>query len=141
MEGPSTNFQIVRDILDIVTAYKKGFFNEELKEAANGKKISSMEGVRSFPQKVNLSLAKEISQKCKITVSQAKRIFDLVYLISLNEKDDMHMTAYKGYMRRKLEKNASRQFLQATSTKHIEFYGEVEEVDYSQFNPAPQDCK
>lgn len=100
-----------------------------------------MEELRTFPTKFTKELLEKISNKNKITTKQANRLLDIVYLMAIDQDDDMQLTAYKGYLRRKLEDGAMKQLFKKVNKKFIEFFGEIEEIDYSQFNPAPQDSK
>lgn len=124
-----------------MTLFKNGFFKEELLKIAKSEKLEDIVEVRDFNLKLNDVDIGEISSKCKLKQAQVARAFDIIYLSSLNLNNDMHITAFHGYLRRKLEKSTRKQLFKKIKRKYVEFLGDVEEIDYSQFQPTPQDRK
>jgi hypothetical protein len=139
VEGPSPEFQILRDVKDTLLVIQSNYF-EDWKDLFK-KKLEKSSEVSIQSKKFTMELLAQISPALKIRKKQVSRVFDLLLLLTINLTDHMMMTAYKGYLRRKTEKLSTAAFLTEIKKKHIEFMGEVEEIDYNQFKPSQQDRK
>jgi len=140
VEGPSQNFQIIRDIKDTLLILNDSEFFSTWKSFFQ-KKLEKSSEISTLTKKFNHELLQDISKNLKLREKQVSRIFDILLLLTLKVDDHMMKTAYGGYLRRKLEKLTLQIFVTQSKTKHLEFEGEMEDVDYKQLSTPPQDCK
>ena len=140
VEGPGEMFQVVRDALDTFRLIKSGVFLPAGESSANS--FNDQTQIQRLVGQFNLEKAQEVSQKLKITVSQASRIFDLYLLYLTNNSDDKMLTAFKGYYKRKLARQNQKKLIVKTPKKHIEFLGEMQPVNPDDFKSiSDEKCK
>lgn len=133
-------FQIVRDALDTSRLIKSGIFLPV--EEAKANSFTTQQQVQKLSGQFNKNKVLEVSQKLKITHAQASRIFDTLLLFLVNSSDYNLMTAFKGYFRRKLTEINQKKLIQKAPKKHIEFYGEMAEVNANDFKSITDErCK
>jgi len=130
VESPSEQFQIVRDVKDILYIKDLGYFAH----LDSLKKFTVPNDFHSYIAQFKMDKIEEIHKKTKIRKQQILRCFDISLLLCLDLTDPLMGTAFSSYQKRKIMKKQEAQiFSSQNTTKHIEFEGELEDFDLDQF--------
>lgn len=140
VEGSGDSFQIIRDALDT-----QRLVESKLLAIGGDTKPCSLKDQTKLQQVIaqfNTAKLLEISEKLKLTPAQASRIFDTLLLYLIDDKDQGLMTLYKGYYRRKLGEINAKKLIKKHARKHIEFEGEILDVNLDELQSMPDElCK
>lgn len=133
VEAPSDGFQMMKDSLDLklllATPEMKDF-----REALNHP-IADAKTIFDFSRKLNKDNLQTLNKSSKLRKAQISRVFDIILLASINSEDSIAVSAYNGFLRKKIERLNSQILFSRVKEKYIEHEGVVVPIHYPSFAP------
>lgn len=88
-----------------------------------------------YSRKLNKDNLLVLNKHTKIRKAQISRIFDIILMSSVDHSDSSAVSAYEGFLRKKLERLNSQILFSRVKEKYIEHEGVVIPINYASFAP------
>ena len=130
VESPSEQFQIVRDVIDILHLKKLSLFDHLSKPT-----IKTPQEFHILASSLTKSKLEEISKESKLRPLQVFRAFQISLMLCIDMSNSIMETAFKSNMIRKIAKQKESELLQSSNPrpKHIEFDGQIQPYNLEEF--------
>lgn len=133
VEAPSESFQLMKDSLDMKLMMDMPEFSEF--KALLSSPLKDAKAIFDHSRKLNKDVLQKVAERIKIRQAQISRVFDIILLACIEENDSFATSAYKGFLRKKIERLNSQILFSRVKEKYIEYEGKVIPVTYSNFAP------
>lgn len=131
VEAPSDSFQLMKDNLDLKLLIDRPEF-ADFKHCLETP-LKDARAIFDHSRKLNKDILETLNKTTKIRKAQISRVFDMILLASIDQNDSFAMSAYEGFLRKKIERLNSQSLITKVKEKYIEYEGKVVHIDYSQF--------
>lgn len=105
-------------------------FKEKLAEP-----LKDPKSIFDHSRKLNKESLESLNKSTKIRKAQISRIFDIILLASIDSADSTAVSAYEGFLRKKIERLNSQILFSRVKEKYIEHEGLVIPINYTNFAP------
>lgn len=133
VEAPSDAFQMMKDSLDMKLLLEMPEMKEFKERIANP--LTDAKTIFDYSRKLNKENLQTLNKGTKIRKAQISRVFDIVLLASINTDDSTAVSAYEGFLRKKIERLNSQILFSRVKEKYIEHEGAVVPINYASFAP------
>lgn len=107
---------------------------KDFREALNHP-IADAKTIFDFSRKLNKDNLQTLNKSSKLRKAQISRVFDIILLASINSEDSIAVSAYNGFLRKKIERLNSQILFSRVKEKYIEHEGVVVPIHYPSFAP------
>lgn len=139
MEAPSDSFQLMKDNLDMKLLLELPEFNDFKHCLENP--LKDAKTIFDHSRKLSKDVLEHLNKSTKIRKAQISRVFDMILLASVDQSDSYALSAYEGFLRKKIERLNSQSLITRVKEKYIEYEGKVVPIEYSQFSIKNPECK
>ena len=97
--------------------------------------ISDAKAIFEYSRKLNKDNLEILNKSTKLRKAQISRIFDIILLASIDQSTPVSLSAYEGFLRKKIERLNSQVLFTKVREKYIEHEGVEVPVNYASFAP------